>query len=128
MTFTRPRLRRRFSAQKLEAVSRLSGEITHDFNNILTMVLGDLALVKLSSGLEKEAEERITAAEKAILSAKGMTQQLLTFSRGGAPIKKTIEANRFIGKPPSFPREAPSCRAMFLSPLRLSGSTLTMDR
>ncbi len=89
-------------AKKLEAVSRLAGGIAHDLNNILTMVLGNLALVKLSSGLEKEAKERITAAEKAILSAKGMTQQLLTFSRGGAPIKKTIEANRFIREAAEF--------------------------
>ena len=75
-------------AKKLEAVSRLAGGIAHDFNNVLTMFLGNLALAKLSSGLEKETEDRITAAENAILSAKTITQQLLTFSKGGAPSKR----------------------------------------
>jgi signal transduction histidine kinase/CheY-like chemotaxis protein len=106
-------------AKKLEAVSRLAGGIAHDFNNVLTMVLGNLALAKLSAGLEEETEERITAAEKAILSAKSMTQQLLTFSKGGAPIKKTIDANRFIRDAAEFSARSSKlpCDVSLASPL-----------
>ena len=106
-------------ARKLEAVSRLAGGIAHDFNNVLTMVLGNLALVKLSSSLEKETEDRITAAENAILSAKAMTQQLLTFSKGGAPIKKTIEANRFIQEAAEYSARSSKlpCDVSLASPL-----------
>jgi len=77
------------NAQKLESLGLLAGGIAHDFNNILTAILGNISLVKMYVKPKEEVFEILTEAEKASLRAKDLTRQLLTFSRGGAPIKKT---------------------------------------
>jgi len=74
--------------QKLESVGILAGGIAHDFNNIMTSIVGNIALAKMSSGIQKNIFEILTDAEEACRRAKDLTNQLLTFSKGGAPIKK----------------------------------------
>lgn len=79
-------------AKKIESIGILAGGIAHDFNNILTAILGNISMAKLklkSEAIEK-IENRLSDAEKATLRAKELTQQLLTFSKGGAPIKKSM--------------------------------------
>ena len=76
-------------AQKLESVGILAGGIAHDFNNILTAILGNLSLAKMHAGPQSKVFERLTQAERASIRARDLTQQLLTFSKGGMPIKKT---------------------------------------
>jgi len=77
---------------KLESVGVLAGGIAHDFNNILTGILGNISLADmyLQSGRVDRIPERLAEAEKASMRAKDLTQQLLTFSEGGAPIKKEM--------------------------------------
>ncbi|MFZ5518410.1 MAG: PAS domain-containing hybrid sensor histidine kinase/response regulator [Candidatus Zhuqueibacterota bacterium] len=76
--------------RKLESVGILAGGLAHDFNNILTAIVGNLFLAKMSLCNENtETISLLDDVEKATLQAKKLTQQLLTFSRGGAPIKKT---------------------------------------
>ena len=76
---------------KLESLGVLAGGIAHDFNNILTMILGNVSLAKMYMGQNQEkAQEKLTSAEQAIMRAKDLTQQLLTFSKGGVPIKKVM--------------------------------------
>ena len=84
-------------AEKLESVGVLAGGIAHDFNNILMAIMGNLSLVKhfLDPG-EKKVSPLILAAEKASLRAKDLTQQLLTFSRGGDPVKETAAVGEII--------------------------------
>ncbi|HPV40941.1 MAG TPA: PAS domain S-box protein [Spirochaetota bacterium] len=77
-------------SQKLESMGVLAGGIAHDFNNILTSILGNISLSKMMGSKEPEIIEHLGLAEKAALRAKDLTQQLLTFARGGAPVKKTI--------------------------------------
>ena len=74
-------------AQKLESVGVLAGGIAHDFNNLLTGILGNISFAKLESNPE-EIAMCLDEAEKAAQRATNLTQQLLTFSKGGAPIKK----------------------------------------
>lgn len=76
-------------AQKLESVGVLAGGIAHDFNNLLTAILGNISLAKIYISSEDKAFAKLTESEKAIMRAKGLTQQLLTFSRGGEPIKQS---------------------------------------
>ncbi|MBU4233538.1 MAG: response regulator [Proteobacteria bacterium] len=78
--------RLRFS--KLESLGTLAGGIAHDFNNILTAILGNIGLAMLEGKTEGRGLERLTKAEEACLRAHGLAQQLLTFAKGGAPIKK----------------------------------------
>jgi len=75
--------------EKLESVGVLAGGIAHDFNNILAAILGNISLARLWAGSDDQIVERLTAAEQACLRAKGLTQQLLTFARGGEPVKST---------------------------------------
>lgn len=76
-------------AQKLESIGILAGGIAHDFNNILTSILGNITLAKMYTPPEDKISERLTKAEKACLHARDLTLQLLTFSKGGAPIIRT---------------------------------------
>ncbi len=76
--------------QKLEAVSLLAGGIAHDFNNLLQSVFGNISLAKLSGDREGQTRELLGEAEKALNQARNLTKQLLTFSKGGEPVKRTI--------------------------------------
>jgi PAS domain S-box-containing protein len=88
-------------ASKLESLGLLAGGIAHDFNNVLTAVVGNLFLLK--AGLNPEdAGKAITEAEQACLRAKGLTQQLLTFSRGGAPMKRVMAIDNLVRDTATF--------------------------
>lgn len=75
---------------KIESLGVLAGGIAHDFNNLLTGLVGNLYLLKMNTKPEAPAFRRLAEAEKACLRARSLTQQLLTFSRGGDPVKKTV--------------------------------------
>ncbi|HWR58838.1 MAG TPA: PAS domain S-box protein, partial [Thermodesulfovibrionales bacterium] len=77
-------------SQKLESISVLAGGIAHDFNNILTAILGNINFAKMSLKADDLLFERLSEAERACASASKLTHQLLTFSKGGEPIKKTL--------------------------------------
>lgn len=72
---------------KLEAVSRLAGGIAHDFNNLLATILGNVSLTRELIGPESPLDRRLVTVEKACRRAAGLTQQLLTFARGGSPVR-----------------------------------------
>lgn len=73
-------------AQKIESLGLLAGGIAHDFNNILTAILGGVTLARRQASKDASLVELLTLSEKACMRARDLTQQLLTFSRGGAPI------------------------------------------
>lgn len=77
----------RLKLDKLESLGVLAGGIAHDFNNNLTAILGNLSLAALETETE-EVLERLEDAEKACQQAQGLARQLLTFAKGGKPIKK----------------------------------------
>ncbi len=76
--------------EKLESLSILCGGIAHDFNNILTAVLTNISMAQMYGELEEDIEKMLADAEKASLRGKGLTQQLLTFAKGGEPIKRAV--------------------------------------
>jgi PAS domain S-box-containing protein len=75
--------------QKLESLGLLAGGIAHDFNNILTGILGNISLAKTWTNPEDRVFQRLAEAEKASQRATELARQLLTFAKGGAPVKKT---------------------------------------
>ncbi|OGW34251.1 MAG: hypothetical protein A2X58_03795 [Nitrospirae bacterium GWC2_56_14] len=89
-------------AQKLESLGVLAGGLAHDFNNLLTAVLGNIMLAKMDSRPGDGRQEWLEEAERASYRARDLTQQLLTFSRGGAPIKRTIALDGLIRDAASF--------------------------
>ena len=76
-------------SKNIESVGVLAGGIAHDFNNMLTGILGNISVAKKMIGAD-QAKRILEKAEKAALKASGLTQQLLTFSKGGFPVKKVI--------------------------------------
>jgi len=77
------------NARRLESLGILAGGIAHDFNNLLTGILGNITLARMTTTDNRPETEKLIRAEKACLRARDLTQQLLTFSRGGAPVRKT---------------------------------------
>lgn len=77
------------NARRIESLGILAGGIAHDFNNLLTGILGNITLAKMTATEETPIVEKLARAEKACMRARDLTQQLLTFSKGGAPVKKT---------------------------------------
>ncbi len=82
--------------EKLESLGVLAGGIAHDFNNILTAILGNISLAKMNCESSEKVKGRLIEAEKACSQAQGLTQQLLTFSKGGAPIRRTAHISQLI--------------------------------
>ena len=82
-------------ASKLESLGILAGGIAHDFNNLLTGILGHLSLLRANPDAD-DAQDALDGAENAARRAKGLTHQLLTFSRGGAPIRKPASLARVL--------------------------------
>jgi two-component system, cell cycle sensor histidine kinase and response regulator CckA len=75
-------------AQKLEAIGVLAGGIAHDFNNILAAIMGNVSLAKMDVNQNDKIHHILEEAEEASKRAKALTRQLLTFSKGGAPVKE----------------------------------------
>ena len=75
-------------ACKLKSLSTLAGGIAHDFNNLLTGILGNASIAKTFVNPGDNLHKIMTDLENTSLRAKDLTQQLLTFAKGGAPVKK----------------------------------------
>ncbi len=79
----------RFRQQKIESIGLLAGGLAHDFNNILVSIMGNINLLQMEEeSLSEDQKDMLTDLEKATIRARDLTKQLLTFSKGGAPIKK----------------------------------------
>ncbi len=89
-------------ASKIESLGLFAGGIAHDFNNLLTAILGNISITRLNLGADNANTEFLNDAEKASLRAKDLTNQLLTFSRGGAPIRVTSSLRNIIIDAASF--------------------------
>jgi PAS domain S-box-containing protein len=83
-------------ANKFESLGVLSTGIAHDFNNLLTAIIGNINLVRKLSGIPSDSIELLKNAEKASRRAKALTQQLLTFSKEGLPIRKTTDITKLV--------------------------------
>jgi len=73
--------RQLMQAQKMESVGRLAGGVAHDFNNVLTVILGSLDVLKVRVPHDDPAWELMREIEQAALRARDITKQLLAFSR-----------------------------------------------
>jgi len=83
-------------AQKLESLGILAGGIAHDFNNLLTTVMGNISLLDTGLNSEDPAHEILNDTEVACMRAQDLTHQLLTFARGGAPVKSVASVPEIV--------------------------------
>lgn len=91
-------------ARKLEALSVLAGGIAHDFNNILTIIQGNIELARLSLKPENPAREILDRIDAACQRAASLASQLLTFGKGGAPVRRTVSVVKLVKDAVEFAR------------------------
>jgi len=76
--------------QKLESIRTLAAGIAHDFNNLLTGLIGNVSLAQLQLDKGQQAWELLDEAQRAAMRGTTLTRQLLTFAKGGAPVRTCI--------------------------------------
>ncbi len=104
---------------KVESIGLLAGGIAHDFNNILTAILGNVSLAKIGLDPKSLTFQRLNETEKATLRARDLASQLLTFSRGGAPVKRIASVVEPIIDASEFALRGSNVRADFNFPQNL---------
>ncbi len=80
----------RLKTQKLESIGMLAGGIAHDFNNLLQGIFGYISMAIMSYDQKEKSLAMLGQAEKALHQSVNLTTQLLTFSKGGKPVKKPM--------------------------------------
>jgi signal transduction histidine kinase/CheY-like chemotaxis protein len=86
----------RLKVSKLDSIAILAGGIAHDFNNLLTAIAGNIMLAMMTTNKDSDLYNRLAAAEKATERASGLVNQLLTFSKGGAPVKRPVSIGKLL--------------------------------
>ncbi len=84
--------------QKLESIGVLAGGIAHDFNNILTGIMGNLSYAQVLLEPGHKARAPLDSAEQASARAAELTKQLLTFARGGEPIRQATSVAALVNE------------------------------
>ena len=98
-------------ASKLESIGLLAGGIAHDFNNLLTGILGNLSLAKWELTGTPGIFPRLLEAERATLKARDLTRQLLTFAKGGEPIRQATTISELVRESTGLVLRGTNCRA-----------------
>ena len=75
---------------RLESLGLLAGGIAHDFNNLLTVVMGNLTLALLDTQVSTAGGKWLREAERGVMRTRDLTQQLLTFAKGGDPVRTAV--------------------------------------
>ena len=105
-----------FKARKLESLGVLAGGLAHDFNNILTGVIGNITLARFNMDTKDNVEiyKILNEAENASYQATSLTKQLLTFAKGGAPIKKVTSIKKILTETTNFVLRGTNVKSIFL--------------
>ena len=107
--------------EKLEAVGLLAGGIAHDFNNLLTGILGSVSLALTDSTLTARTRSSLELAEGSGLRARELTQQLITFAKGGSPVKKAVSIVQIAEQTAAFCLSGARCGITFTVARHLRG-------
>jgi two-component system, cell cycle sensor histidine kinase and response regulator CckA len=109
----------RLRRQKLETVGLLAGGIAHDFNNILTGILGGISVARLQFQAGEDPLAVLDEAEHACKSAQRLTTQLLTFAKGGTPLKRVMQLEGPVRKSAELALRGSSCNLAMQVPSKL---------
>jgi two-component system, cell cycle sensor histidine kinase and response regulator CckA len=88
--------------QRLDSMAVLAGGIAHDFNNLLTAILSCVSVLRRNERLEAHEKNLLVQAETASLRARNLVQQILTFAKGGAPIRTTFSMEKLLRETAEF--------------------------
>jgi len=101
------------NAAKMESVGILAGGIAHDFNNILTAILSNLTLLQLDLSAMPEQASMLDDAVRATKRAAELTLQLLTFSKGGDPVRTAVHLPEVIREAATFSHRGSGVKSEF---------------
>ncbi len=105
--------------QRLESVGVLAGGIAHDFNNILTAIMGSVSLARAEAQTEQEGTQALSDAEEACHQARRLTHQLLTFAKGGEPIRQPTVLDDLLRKSSALASSGSKVRCEHTIPIQL---------
>jgi len=88
----------RMKRSKLESIGMLAGGIAHDFNNLLGVIMGYIELGKMGLPPDSSHMNSLSKADRAIMKARDLAQQFLTFSEGGTPLKRVVSLRGTVKK------------------------------
>ena len=104
----------RLTTSKLESLGTLAGGIAHDLNNILTVISGNIGLAQLEAPSQGGSlSSFLSKAGQAAQHAAHLSSQLLTFSKGGAPVKKVVPVSQLLKQSAEFSLYGSNIRADF---------------
>ncbi|MBX3751861.1 MAG: response regulator, partial [Opitutaceae bacterium] len=104
-------------ASNLESIGILAGGIAHDFNNILAIIMGNLTLALLDEQVKASGGKRwLLEAERGAARARDLTQQLLTFAKGGEPVRTNVQLPELVREAAEFALHGSSARCEFAIP------------
>jgi signal transduction histidine kinase/CheY-like chemotaxis protein len=108
-------------AGKLDAIAALSGGIAHDYNNLLTSIIGNITLAQTHLNPKDKPFRLLGHALVASKTAKNLTQKLITFSKGGSPHKEIAAVDRLVKSATDFTLSGSNikCNYNFSPDLRL---------
>lgn len=102
----------RLTTSKLESLGTLAGGIAHDLNNILTVISGNIGLAQIEAPNESSnLLSYLSKAGQAAQHAAHLSSQLLTFSKGGAPVKKVVSVAQVLRQAAEFSLYGSNLRA-----------------
>lgn len=102
--------------RNLESIAALSGGIAHDYNNLLTVIIGNISLIQSYIEPDDMIYGLLDEALEASMTAKSLTQKLITFSRGGAPIMETASIAPVIKSATEFTLSGSNIKCEFSIP------------
>ncbi|HMP90230.1 MAG TPA: CHASE4 domain-containing protein [Kiritimatiellia bacterium] len=103
----------RIRSNKLESIGVLAGGIAHDFNNILTAIMANLSLARMPETSRDDSCKYMADAEISLDQARSLTKQLLTFSTGGAPVRRLIDLRELLVQVATFTTRGSNVRCRF---------------
>lgn len=106
-------------AVRLESVGQLAGGIAHDFNNLLTVIIGAASLAAVKAGQGENPSDTLERLQEAAQKAKSLTQRLLTFSTGGAPVKSMVNFRELLEETVELALSGTRIRCVFEFPPEL---------
>ncbi len=87
---------------RLESLGLLAGGIAHDFNNLLSGIFGYISLARLQVPKASKVDGYLERAEKAMQRTTALTHQLLTFAKGGEPLKNAVDLAQLVKESAGF--------------------------
>jgi PAS domain S-box-containing protein len=106
--------------QKLESLGVLAGGIAHDFNNLLTGIMGNISFARMFLDDTHRSFAILQEAEKASQRATDLAHQLLTFAKGGEPVKQAIQVQKVVEASASLALRGSNVQCLFDIPLNLA--------